>query len=109
MNAALHCLGAPMSGSGYIAGTLGPPTAPAPVHGPTAPSLSPTSNRTFQAAHVWKYFRPTQAGKPPRLGTEGVSNGVNRDAKRVNHVEALSGETENSGERAPQRTHRSLY
>ena len=32
-----------------------------------------------------------------------------RDKKRVNRVEALSGETENSGERVPQRAHRRFH
>ncbi len=34
---------------------------------------------------------------------------MNRDTKRVNRVEALQGETENSGERVPQRAYASFH
>ncbi len=45
--------------------------------------------------------------KQPPLHTQGVQK-VNRDAKLVNSATALSRETEISGGRVPERTHRSL-
>jgi hypothetical protein len=48
------------------------------------------------------------ASRTLAVNQDPISKSLDRDAKRVNRVEALSGETENSGEGVPQRTQRSI-
>ena len=49
------------------------------------------------------------ARAPFAVNIRRSSKPAHRDDNRVNRVAALSGETENSGERVPQTTHRSLH
>jgi hypothetical protein len=77
---------------------------------------------SLATTHVWPFWTSNCLSMAPRPFSAvdrllrfavniiaGSPKSVKRDTKPVNRVGALSGETENSGERAPKRTRRSIH